>query len=562
MADSGRGPHYGASYDNVPGSGIPYEADWWEDEKHSAGFIGVFEDEINDVDPDAGCCESCLLGCEDVMISRMNQYDACLDHCAGLGCRCCTRRLRPTERSMQLFCVFLILIGISVSLTGRGLLSVLQGIIGMLFGVEGLTAFTTKNLKLIRRFSVLLFLFLLVTAVIGTFNLLTVDQFCRTAENDERCQEQARLNAYGVLFGGSLILILFLTTTRRWIQKFTDPVPSENTNSTEDFRNMTRRMERNRVDSKHDISNRSIRSYSNPPTKRRLPLFSLTNFRGKARRGEERLAAQSEGVNIFKRRVSSVRDSSNRASSHENHPATSPYRPGSAGSPKLKRLSRRRLRERERLATLADGEVEMTTFRGHPMVLKQRSMEASARSPTFTSPKLPSSAWGRLRNQYQPDPNEVKGSVKSGSMSVISSGPNPTRRGSDSTRGKPNKNRRSADRVRPIASKSKNKSRNGPGGHPLMRLPSVVALGRSPNGKPYAIKGGGIIRQKPHLDLPKHASRVRPPVTPTQSVISGGSTKPSSGEIEPMYAIPTLRPSVSAAAAQPGVTRGVNFKIS
>jgi len=121
-------------------------------------------------------------------------------------------------------------------------LSVLQGVFGILFGIEGFTGYTTYNLQIIRRFTVLLFIYLIATGIIGsviiyltnirgnkfirglillpgTFNLITINQFCSTADDTDRCREQAEFNAYGLLLGGSISLFTFLLATRRWLRR-------------------------------------------------------------------------------------------------------------------------------------------------------------------------------------------------------------------------------------------------------------------------------------------------------------------------------------------------------
>lgn len=113
----------------------------------------------------------------------------------------------------------MIIVGIIITLTGRGLLSVLHGVFGALFGIEGLTGFTTFNLIIIRRFIVMLVSYVVATGVIGAFNLLTIEEYCRTASDKESCRSQARLGAFVLLGVGVLALVIFLFASRRWIRR-------------------------------------------------------------------------------------------------------------------------------------------------------------------------------------------------------------------------------------------------------------------------------------------------------------------------------------------------------
>jgi len=104
-----------------------------------------------------------------------------------------------------------------IALTGRGLLSILQGIFGVIFAVEGLTGFTTLRLDVVKRFRVFLFLFLIASVCIGVLNLATIDQYCETAEDQERCQNQAYLAAYILLAIGLPALVIFFCFLLRYI---------------------------------------------------------------------------------------------------------------------------------------------------------------------------------------------------------------------------------------------------------------------------------------------------------------------------------------------------------
>mmetsp|Transcript_18035 Transcript_18035/g.27032 ORF Transcript_18035/g.27032 Transcript_18035/m.27032 type:complete len:431 (-) Transcript_18035:59-1351(-) len=184
----------------------------------SNDFLEELSDDMSEV-YNEGCCAGTINCCDKMINTRLDQYDDFVEWLHDHGCTFCAKT-EPSTLAMQIFSTFLILIGGSIILSGRGLFSVIQGVCGLLLGVEGFVAFTTANLSSIRYFSVALAFFALGTAVIGTINLLTVDEYCSSPETNDReaCKEQAQIDAYAVLLGGSFSLLIFVLTTRRWLQ--------------------------------------------------------------------------------------------------------------------------------------------------------------------------------------------------------------------------------------------------------------------------------------------------------------------------------------------------------
>jgi len=117
----------------------------------------------------------------------------------------------------QIACVVMMVSSGLITLTGRGLLSVLQGVLGIIFAVEGISGFTTRKLDVVKRFRVLLVLYLIFTICIGILNLATINQYCSTAEDKMRCDEQSRIFAYILLGIGLPTLILFFCFVLRYI---------------------------------------------------------------------------------------------------------------------------------------------------------------------------------------------------------------------------------------------------------------------------------------------------------------------------------------------------------
>ncbi|GAB5362885.1 hypothetical protein AAMO2058_000836900 [Amorphochlora amoebiformis] len=180
-------------------------------------------DEDSVVEADGKCC--CARQCESFFFwcerCRSDNFDACCDRCEETGfsqwISCCPETTRDKAYWFQVFCVIMLIASCLITLTGRGLLSVIQGVLGMIFAVEGLTGFTTLRLDVVKRFRVLLFLYLVASICIGIINLLSIDQYCETAEDINRCRTQAEISAYILLGVGLPTLVLFFCFVLRYI---------------------------------------------------------------------------------------------------------------------------------------------------------------------------------------------------------------------------------------------------------------------------------------------------------------------------------------------------------
>mmetsp|Transcript_24473 Transcript_24473/g.45782 ORF Transcript_24473/g.45782 Transcript_24473/m.45782 type:complete len:329 (-) Transcript_24473:208-1194(-) len=188
------------------------------------------------------CCDCSCVSCEKMFKScercRSKYFDTCCDKCD--NCRCCERckckccdkleccedwnfccpnTTQQTGRWFQLFCMIMMIASGLIAITGRGLLSVLQGVFGIIFAIEGLTGFTTLRLDVVKRFRVMLFFYLCATIAIGIVNLLTIEQYCGNAEEKEResCETQAQISAYILLGIVPPTLVVFFCFVLRYI---------------------------------------------------------------------------------------------------------------------------------------------------------------------------------------------------------------------------------------------------------------------------------------------------------------------------------------------------------
>jgi len=154
---------------------------------------------------DAVCCSCC--SCESLFAwcegLRREHLEQCFYWCEATRftewISCCPRTTSQKGAWFQIFCIIMMIASGLITLTGRGMLSVLQGICGVVFALEGVTGFTTLRIETIINFRRLLLFYLLLTVSVGIANLLTIDTYCETAENQERCHQQATVSAYIVL---------------------------------------------------------------------------------------------------------------------------------------------------------------------------------------------------------------------------------------------------------------------------------------------------------------------------------------------------------------------------
>jgi hypothetical protein len=103
----------------------------------------------------------------------------------------------------QLKCAF-------VALTGRGVVSIIQAIGGVIFSIEGFWGAVKYDAATMKRFLIFLVCYFLVSIAIAIINLETLVDYCSTAISDEdemSCHATAKLYSY-LLLGVTLGLVV------------------------------------------------------------------------------------------------------------------------------------------------------------------------------------------------------------------------------------------------------------------------------------------------------------------------------------------------------------------
>jgi len=97
-----------------------------------------------------------------------------------------------------------------VALTGRGVVSIIQAIVGVIFSIEGFWGAVKFDGPTVKRFLIFLVAYFFVSAAISVINLQTLDEYCSTAvdENDKKyCLDTSRLYSYLLLAATLAVLV-------------------------------------------------------------------------------------------------------------------------------------------------------------------------------------------------------------------------------------------------------------------------------------------------------------------------------------------------------------------
>lgn len=109
----------------------------------------------------------------------------------------------PPSVFLQLKCSF-------VALTGRGVISLIQAVAGVIFSIEGFWGAVKFDAPTTKRFLIFLVVYFFVSITIAIINLETLNDYCSTAvsESDaQSCFDTARLYSY-LLLGVTLGLVV------------------------------------------------------------------------------------------------------------------------------------------------------------------------------------------------------------------------------------------------------------------------------------------------------------------------------------------------------------------
>jgi len=148
-----------------------------------------------------------------------------------IRCAWCTRcgnRPEPFNLHILATCLILIAYASYVIITARGFFTVLQGIFGVIFAIEGARNSKRYIPSGISKFIGFLFAYCLLSAAIGIIHLNTIDLYCQSAtpKNHASCVELSTLHAW-LNFLGAVVIIpilififrIYLAAVRRYVKR-------------------------------------------------------------------------------------------------------------------------------------------------------------------------------------------------------------------------------------------------------------------------------------------------------------------------------------------------------
>ena len=124
------------------------------------------------------------------------------------------------------FCSIVVLLECAyIALTGRGVISILQAIIGVIFAVEGFWGAVRFDRPSIKRYLIFLVCDFAVGIVVGILDLATVNEYCSTAADQgsvDDCTDTYHLYAY-ILIGLKAVTVpcFFLVSTLFYLKLLT-----------------------------------------------------------------------------------------------------------------------------------------------------------------------------------------------------------------------------------------------------------------------------------------------------------------------------------------------------
>ena len=100
-----------------------------------------------------------------------------------------------------------------VALTGRGVVSIIQAIVGVIFSIEGFWGAVKFDAATVKRFLIFLVAYFFVSVGISVIDIQTINDYCSTAVNSDDktlCKDQATMYSY-LLLAASLFVVVSFT---------------------------------------------------------------------------------------------------------------------------------------------------------------------------------------------------------------------------------------------------------------------------------------------------------------------------------------------------------------
>ncbi len=131
----------------------------------------------------------------------MSSLFATLSSCYPRARFACLRFLE-SNLCVRICCVVLMCECAFIALTGRGVISIIHSIVGVIFSIEGFWGAVKFDRSTTKRFLVFLVFFFVVSLALAVIHLQTMDSFCSTATDESdlaNCQSIGSLYAYLLL---------------------------------------------------------------------------------------------------------------------------------------------------------------------------------------------------------------------------------------------------------------------------------------------------------------------------------------------------------------------------
>jgi hypothetical protein len=111
-------------------------------------------------------------------------------------------RFLESNLCLRVCCVVLMCECAFIALTGRGVISIIHSIVGVIFSIEGFWGAVRYDRSTVKRFLVFLVFFFFVSLSLAVIHLQTMDSFCTTAVDESdlaNCHSIGSLYAYLLL---------------------------------------------------------------------------------------------------------------------------------------------------------------------------------------------------------------------------------------------------------------------------------------------------------------------------------------------------------------------------
>jgi hypothetical protein len=115
----------------------------------------------------------------------------------------------PNNAPIKAICVVLMGSSGLICVVGHGAISILLGVTGVVFAIEGFWGAVKYDVVALQRFLRFLGVFILISLCVGIISLRTIGEYCVTAAaiDVESCESTARFYGWSLIVGGGLVIV-------------------------------------------------------------------------------------------------------------------------------------------------------------------------------------------------------------------------------------------------------------------------------------------------------------------------------------------------------------------